>query len=155
MGAAVIMPAANTEAMNEHLKEISAQVLPGAHAVLICDGAGWHQRGKKLAVPGNITLIPLPPYSPELNAMENVWPGRRPRPNQVDRNSELGVCWDLVSYQLTLVTFCAKIPSDHSRNDGCLLEPFGCGSGSATGFGQVVAIRACDALDHPDVEQPA
>ncbi len=73
VGAAVIMPAANTEAMNEHLKEISAQVLPGAHAVLICDGAGWHQRGKKLAVPGNITLIPLPPYSPELNAMENVW----------------------------------------------------------------------------------
>ncbi len=61
----------------------------------------------------------------------------------------------LVSYQLTLVTFCTKIPSDHSWNDGCLLEPLGCGGGSATGFGQVVAIGACDALDHPDVEQPA
>ena len=46
VGAAVLMPAANTEAMNEHLKEISTQVSPGAHAVLVCDRAGWHQRGK-------------------------------------------------------------------------------------------------------------
>ena len=73
VGAAIIMPAANTEAMNEHLNEIGTQVQPGAHAVLICDGAGWHQRGKKLKVPANITLISLPPYSPELNSMENVW----------------------------------------------------------------------------------
>ena len=61
VGAAIIMPAANTEAMNQHLAEISTQVQPNAHAVLICDGAGWHQRGKKLKVPDNITLIPLPP----------------------------------------------------------------------------------------------
>ena len=72
-GAAVIMPAANTEAMNEHLKETATQVAPGAHAVMVCDGAGWHQRGKGLLVPDNITLLPLPPYSPELNPMENVW----------------------------------------------------------------------------------
>ena len=67
------MPAANSEAMSEHLKEISTQVAPGAHAVLVCDGAGCHQRGEKLQVPDNITLLPLPPYSPELNPMENVW----------------------------------------------------------------------------------
>jgi transposase len=72
-GAAIIMPAANSEAMNEHLKEIATQVSPGAHAVLVCDGAGWHQRGERLQVPENITLLPLPPYSPELNPMENVW----------------------------------------------------------------------------------
>ena len=71
--AAVIMPAVNTEAMNEHLKEISTQVQPSAHAVVICDGAGWHQRGNKLELPANVTLLSLPPYSPELNAMENVW----------------------------------------------------------------------------------
>jgi len=73
VGAALIMPYANRQAMNEHLKEISAQVAPGAHALLVCDGAGWHQRGPKLIVPDNITLLSLPPYSPELNPMENVW----------------------------------------------------------------------------------
>jgi len=73
VGAAIIMPTTNTEAMNEHLKEISTQVSPGAHAVLVCDGAGWHQPSKRLRTPHNITLLRLPPYSPELNPMENVW----------------------------------------------------------------------------------
>ena len=72
-GAAIIMPTVNTEAMNEHLKEISTQIAPGAHAVLVCDGAGWHQQGKRLRTPHNITLLRLPPYSPELNPMENIW----------------------------------------------------------------------------------
>jgi hypothetical protein len=73
VGAAIIMPAANTEAMNAHLAEISTQVAAGAHAVLIIDGAGWHQEGGRLIVPENISLLPLPRYSPELNPMENVW----------------------------------------------------------------------------------
>lgn len=73
VGAAIIMPSVNTEAMNEHLIEISAQVAPGAHGVLVCDGAGWHQNGKRLIVPDNITMLRLPPYAPELNPMENVW----------------------------------------------------------------------------------
>jgi transposase len=41
--------------------------------VLIRDNAGWHQRGKQLVVPDDISLLALPPYSPELNPMENVW----------------------------------------------------------------------------------
>jgi hypothetical protein len=73
IGAAMIIPSADTWGMNLHLEEISTQVEPGAHALLVCDGAGWHQRGKKLIVPDNITLLSLPPYSPELNPMENVW----------------------------------------------------------------------------------
>jgi hypothetical protein len=73
VGAAIIMPTVNTEAMNEHLKEISTQVAPGAHAVLVPDGAGWHQTGGRLSVPDNITLPHLPPYAPELNPVENVW----------------------------------------------------------------------------------
>jgi hypothetical protein len=73
VGAAGIMPGANTEAMNEPLKELSTQVTASSIAVVICDGAGWHQRGKDLIVPANIRLRSLPPYSPELNPMENVW----------------------------------------------------------------------------------
>lgn len=72
VGAALVMPYVNTEAMNLHLIEISKTVAPSAHAVVIIDGAGWHI-ARDLAVPGNITLLPLPPYSPELNAQENVW----------------------------------------------------------------------------------
>jgi transposase len=47
-------------------------VAPGAHAVLLLDQAGWHVAGAPI-VPGNITLLPLPPRSPELNPVENVW----------------------------------------------------------------------------------
>lgn len=73
VGAAIISPAANTIAMNHHLAEISTQVAPGAVAILLTDGAGWHQPGERLQVPANIRLLHLPPYSPELNSMENVW----------------------------------------------------------------------------------
>lgn len=59
--------------MNLHLAEISTCVTLGAHAVVTLDGAGWHQPGDKLKVPDNISLLPLPPYSPELNPAENVW----------------------------------------------------------------------------------
>ena len=64
------MPFCDTDAMQAHLGEISAMVAPDAHAVLILDQAGWHLSGE-LAVPANITL--LPPRSPELNPVENVW----------------------------------------------------------------------------------
>jgi transposase len=40
--------------------------------VLVLDGAGWHG-AQALVVPENITLMTLPPYSPELNPIENVW----------------------------------------------------------------------------------
>ena len=66
------MPYADTEAMNRHLEEIAKTVSPGAHAALVLDGAGWHG-SLDLVVPDNITLIPLPPYAPELNPVENVW----------------------------------------------------------------------------------
>jgi hypothetical protein len=73
VGAAVILPAVSIEGMNLHLEVISSQVAPGAVAAVICDGAGWHATGRELAVPDNIVLVTLPPYSPELNPMENVW----------------------------------------------------------------------------------
>lgn len=66
------MPRCNTHAMALHLEEISRTVAPGSHAVLICDRAGWHM-SEHLAVPHNITLMPLPPRAPELNPVENIW----------------------------------------------------------------------------------
>jgi len=66
------MPEVNVEAMNEHLVEISRHVSVGAIAVLVLDGAGWHS-SPRVKLPDNIVLLPLPPYAPELNPMENVW----------------------------------------------------------------------------------
>jgi hypothetical protein len=73
VGAAIIMPWVSSEAMTLHLAEIGKQVSAEAHAVLVCDGAGWHQTGDRLIVPGNLSLLRLPPYAPELNPIENVW----------------------------------------------------------------------------------
>ena len=71
-GAALVMPHCDSSAMALHLAEISAAVAPGAHAVLVLDQAGWHM-SDALAIPDNITLLPLPPRSPELNPQENIW----------------------------------------------------------------------------------
>lgn len=73
VGAALVMPRVSSEAMTLHLAEISKAVGKDAHAVLVCDGAGWHRPGRRLTVPDNVTLLRLPPYAPELNPMENVW----------------------------------------------------------------------------------
>ncbi len=70
--AGLVLPYVNAEAMALHLDEIARAVTPGAHALLIVDGAGWHG-ARRLKVPHNITLLKLPPYAPELNPMENVW----------------------------------------------------------------------------------
>jgi hypothetical protein len=70
--AALVLPAADTEAMSMHLAEIGRRVAPGAHAALVIDGAGYHVAAR-LAVPRNITLVRLPSYAPELNPIENVW----------------------------------------------------------------------------------
>ena len=71
-GAGLVLPRCNTAAMALHLAEISQTVTSGAHAVLLLDQAGWHLSAK-LDIPDNITLLPLPPKSPELNPVENIW----------------------------------------------------------------------------------
>lgn len=71
-GAALIMPRADSEAMQKHLDEIAGKVAAGAHGLVILDKAAWHTT-RKLRIPGNLTLMLLPPACPELNAQENVW----------------------------------------------------------------------------------
>ena len=72
VGAALAMPRCDTQAMQAHLEEISTQVSAGAHAILILDQAAWHTTSR-LQMPANISLLCLPPRSPELNPMENIW----------------------------------------------------------------------------------
>jgi hypothetical protein len=83
-GAAVIVPYANTYAMQVHLDEIAQQVEAGKHAVVVLDKAGWHT-SKSLQVPKNISLLSLPPYSPELNPQEQV--GRQMKHNDLANRS--------------------------------------------------------------------
>ena len=71
-GVALVLPDSDTHAMNLHLAAIGKSVAIGVHAVVIVDGAGWHI-ADALLVPHNISLLFLPPYSPELNAQENIW----------------------------------------------------------------------------------
>jgi hypothetical protein len=69
---ALVLPEATTRTMNLFLAEVSRRLPNAVHAVLVLDRAGWHG-AKALKVPGNLTLVPLPPYSPELNPVERVW----------------------------------------------------------------------------------
>ena len=64
VGAALALPSADTDAMQRHLEEISANVAVGAHAVLLFDRAGWHTT-PNLVMPKNITPIWLPSRAPE------------------------------------------------------------------------------------------
>lgn len=69
---AILSPSLNTEVMNTFLREFSRSLAGDVHAVLLWDGAGFHRSGK-LQVPANISLVELPPYSPQLNPIENLW----------------------------------------------------------------------------------
>lgn len=75
---ALVMPQANTEAMTHHLQALSEAVPAGRHAVLVLDRAGWHTTPKLPQFP-NVSLLPLPAGSPELNPAEQVWQQLRDR----------------------------------------------------------------------------
>jgi hypothetical protein len=68
----LVLPEIGIDSMNEHLAAISRCVSVSSIALLILDGAGWHGSPKPM-VPKNIVLMPLPPYAPERNSVENIW----------------------------------------------------------------------------------
>ena len=68
----LVLPTIGMGCMQKHLEEISKEVEPGNHAVIIFDRAVWHTT-KKLRLPNNISLLPLSAASPELNPIEQVW----------------------------------------------------------------------------------
>lgn len=69
---ALISPTVNAELMGEHLRMIAEEAGSDVHVVLVLDGAGWH-KANDLKVPASMTLLFLPPYSPELMPVERVW----------------------------------------------------------------------------------
>ncbi|WP_176463261.1 IS630 family transposase [Vibrio sp. 03_296] len=76
IGEAMVVPWVNKNIMVEHLKQLSTVTEKGRHAVVIMDGAGWHTND--IAEPfDNVSITKLPPYSPELNPIEQVWSGLR------------------------------------------------------------------------------
>jgi transposase len=68
----LLSPQLNTKIVNAFLVQFAASLPADEHAVMIWDGAGFHA-SKQLLVPENVSLITLPPYSPELNPIENLW----------------------------------------------------------------------------------
>lgn len=67
----LILPNANTVCMNIFLKELSKHY-PDDYILLVVDNASWH-KSKDLKIPENIEIYPLPPYTPELNPIEQIW----------------------------------------------------------------------------------
>ena len=70
--AALLAPSVDTGTMNAFLAILDAERKADEHFVLIMDQAGWH-KSKALELPEGITVLLLPPYSPELNPVENLW----------------------------------------------------------------------------------
>ncbi len=68
----MLSPYINVEIINIFLQQFAREIPPDVHVVMVWDQAGFHT-GNALHVPDNITIVPLPPYSPELNPMENLW----------------------------------------------------------------------------------
>lgn len=72
-----IMPYCNTDCMNIFLKELS-EAYPKDKIILVCDGAAWH-KSSGLNIPENIKIIFIPPYTPEMNPIEQIWKEIRKR----------------------------------------------------------------------------
>ena len=67
----LVLPRVCTEAMNRFLVDFAA-VPANTHALMVLDGAGWHDQ-RSVTIPPNVPLVPLPAYSPELNPVERIW----------------------------------------------------------------------------------
>src|SRR5215210_4792840 len=69
---ALVLPRADAGTMKVFLEHFSRQLAPDVHAVLVLDQAGWHDE-RALSLPRNVTLLPLPSASPQLNPVERIW----------------------------------------------------------------------------------
>ena len=67
----LIMPNCDSGCMNVFLSTLS-KIYPNDRILLCCDGAAWH-KSAKLDIPDNICMFFIPPYTPEMNPIEQIW----------------------------------------------------------------------------------
>lgn len=99
----LIMPYCNTVCMNLFLRELSNQ-FPDDIVLLCCDSAAWH-KSKMLDIPENIVLFYIPPYTPEMNPIEQIWKEIR----KLGFKNEVFLSLDMVVDRLCL-TICSLLP---------------------------------------------
>ncbi len=68
----LLLPQLNTSMINRFFEQFDQKVDPNVHVVMIWDQAGYHC-SKDLRLPKNLAILALPPYSPELDPIENLW----------------------------------------------------------------------------------
>jgi putative transposase len=73
----LVLPYCNTDCMNVFLQELS-KAYPNDFILLVADGAAWH-KSKGLIIPANVEIFSLPPYTPEMNPIEQIWKEIRKR----------------------------------------------------------------------------
>ena len=67
----LIMPCCNTNCMNVFI-DLLSKTYPDDIIVMVCDRATWH-KSKTLELPENIHMLHIPPYTPEMNPIEQIW----------------------------------------------------------------------------------
>lgn len=110
-GCALILPEANTGMMQIHLDLIAENIEKESLAVILMDRASWHTT-ESLIIPTNIRLMPFPPYSPELNPMEQVW-------QQLRKIKLSNVCFDNYEH---IVKACCEAWNTFCDKDGNILQ---------------------------------
>lgn len=105
---ALIFTSVGAEEMSLHLACIAEKAAPDTHIVIIMDRAPWH---RSVTIPNSVSILYLPPYSPELNPVEQVWDYLRSNyfSNRCYDTIEsvFDACceaWDLFSSQPALIT---------------------------------------------------
>ena len=109
----LVMPYCNTDCMNVFLRELSA-AYPDDDILLALDGASWH-KANGLQIPDNIELFFLPPYTPEMNPIEQIWAEIRKRGFRNEIFTSLEKVIDRLSQTICSLS-CSTIMSITGRN---------------------------------------
>mgnify|MGYP002855654087 CR=1 FL=1 len=98
----LICPSCNTECMNLFLQNLSKDFAED-FILLVCDGARWHD-SKNLIIPSNIQLLHIPPYTPEMNPIEQIWEELREKGFRNEVFSSLNQVVDRLCQTITALT---------------------------------------------------